>query len=476
MDENLEVNKYGASGIDTEYERGKINYRPKPEYVPVIDEIIDDTYTSTELDLEEIGDVSTLPIWETVVDTIENVNELESSLSEQLKDISVPIPDRYLNMVKEAAKTFDVEITDTIPFELYKETFNQPDSSDSALIQDIFEDYQSDVEGTLNAELYPDIIEMKQDLQLLTDFVKRGLFLQFVDASQLPSKLQLDDDKVQAVKDAETKLLEEYGRSLKTNTVNEAIVLELSALEYGSDRYYQAEKEWIEGIQDTRTIERKIYTKSEVTDLIQGKLSAVTYTLGLVENTIDYVPYKDEEEEIIYHLLKQFKTKGDAEKGLLKMQALTKLSVDYKKGRTNELKSNLRGVAGITNRSKVNDNLVNGIHMKNQIIGDVYDVFDFFDGVPDSSGFDLMAEHIVDSIQQADQMYVDQSLDFYKMHGMESQLRGEKIRKVIDKDSTRSVYKIFGNVRKYINDTGKWPDEANLSAWVKDFIEQGKIY
>lgn len=476
MERESDIVRYGGAGIDTDYEREKINYDPKFEYVPEESQVEDDyTTTAGDYELDDIGDVNTLPIWENLIETIDKLTELEENLSEKLKDIKVPIPERYLTMVKEAAKAFGIDVTDTIPFELYKLTFTRPHSGEAVLIQDIFEDYQADVNGELNAELYSDIVEMQQDLDEAVVFTKMALFAQLVAVSELPSDQKKDNANVEHIHQVEKKMMEDYTMARKMDDVNEQIWFELSAMEYGSDRYYRAEKEFVDGKRTTRQMERRVYTKDEVSNLIQLKLGAVSYTTELVENTIDYVPFQNEERDVLFNILKQYKTKGDAEKGLQQIQALTKLSVDGKKGQTDEAKSNLRGVAGLTNRKKINQNLVNGVHMRNEVAAQVHDRFDYFDGVPDSSAFELFASHITDGIRRANDVYVEQTADFYKMHEMESMLRGERVRKLIDKDGTRTVHKILGKVLKYIKETDKWPDEASLSTWLDDFAEQQKF-
>ena len=87
----------GQEGIDTQYERDYINYRPKINYEkPQTDGssgLSADTASQPDL-LEEIGESSIISVWEDVVDIIGKINDTEKKLSEKLKDSFVPVSTR----------------------------------------------------------------------------------------------------------------------------------------------------------------------------------------------------------------------------------------------------------------------------------------------------------------------------------------------------------------------------------------------
>ena len=470
----------GQEGIDTQYERDYINYRPKINYEkPQTDGssgLSADTASQPDL-LEEIGESSIISVWEDVVDIIGKINDTEKNVREKLNDSFVPISPRFQEAVKKAAERIGYsEITDRIPFELYKKTFENPESPDSSLIQDIYEEYTSDVQGNLNAELYTDVIEVKNDWGDMVEFVKKGLFAQVVPMDKVPRDISMDDTNLIQVEEKEEAMLEEYAALLKLRKVNEEIYMQLSSSEYGSDRYHQSVQELDDTKREIVKIEKRLFTKTEMVDLVRRKASDTEDSIDLIENSIDFDPYEGDKYEVLYGLLKQFGSKEKMQTGVRKMQAILKLSVDGKKMISGTMKSNLRGIAGGASKRRINRTLINGVHLRNEVFADVYDVMKHLDGVPNNSNFESMINHITDGVQQAELMYHQQASDFYKIHGMDAQLRNDKVVSLIDKDMARSTYKLMGNVLGYTKDVNQtWPAEENLSQWLNDFMEHTKL-
>jgi hypothetical protein len=76
----------------------------------------------------------------------------------------------------------------------------------------------------------------------------------------------------------------------------------------------------------------------------------------------------------------------------------------------------------------------------------------------------------VKGMTQAEASYQAQSMDFYKVHAMDAELRTAKLQKLIDKDGARNVYKMIGAILSYIQQTNKIPNNDNLIEWVDDFM------
>lgn len=474
----------GGSGIDTQYERDYINYRPKLNTTPKVDGNGYGLYADTagqnqnqSDDLQEIGESSIISVWEDVVGVVQEIDKVEQNLSEKLKDVSVPIPSIVKENIVEAANALGYSgVTDSIPFDLYKKTFEKPNSPSSALIQDVYEDYISDVNGTLNAELYADIAEIQNDWKDMRDFINKGLFGQIVSLDEVPTELSTEDAALQLVKEREQEMTTEYAELLKLQAVNQQIYLALSNSQYGSERYFQAVKDYDDTKRQIFNLEKKMFTKTEIVDLVGRKASDTNESVELISNSVDYDPFPDDKYELLYGLLKQFKTKEAMQTGLKKMQALLKLSIDRKKINTNATKANLRGIAGSESKRKINQTLINGVHLRNEVFAEVYDIVNNLDGIPSSTNFEVMLNHISDGVQQAEDMYQSHASDFYKIHSMDNELRTDKLGYLIDKDAARSVYKLIGSVLDYSRDVNQtWPSEDKLSAWLNDFMEQSKI-
>ena len=472
----------GKEGIDTQYERDYINYRPDIKYTtPMIDStsgLSADT-ASQEEQLEELTQTNTISVWEDVVDLIQQIDKLEENLSIKLADVLVPVNSAFQEAVANAAEGLGYSgYVSMIPFNLYKLTFETPDSPDSALIQDIYEDYLADVDGNLNGELYADVAEIRNDWKDMIEFIQKGLFTQIVSSYQVPTSMVIiqDDARLDEIHEEEQAMNEEYAALLRLQSINDAIYMQLSAQEYGSDRYFQAVKDMEETRRAVINLEKKLFTKAETVDLIERKASDTSDSIELITNSIDFDPYEDNKYEVLYGLLKQFSTKSDMQTGLRKIQAILKLSVDGKKLNTDAMKSNLRGIASGTTKRRINRTLVNGIHLRTGVFSEVYDIMSYLDGVPNNEDFETMATHISDGVQQAELMYQAQASDFYKIHSMDSDLRTEKLTSLIDKDAARSTYQLIGKVLAYAKEIDtSWPTEDNLSGWLNSFMEYSNI-
>ncbi|MDK2600726.1 hypothetical protein QO179_24840 [Bacillus stercoris] len=71
----------GGQGIDTQYERDYINYRPKIKYTtPLIDSTFGSSVdTAGQPQLDQINDSSIISVWEDVVDVINSIDDLEKN-------------------------------------------------------------------------------------------------------------------------------------------------------------------------------------------------------------------------------------------------------------------------------------------------------------------------------------------------------------------------------------------------------------
>lgn len=478
MSEEKDLKQIGGPGIDTQYERDLINYRPDISYEKPMVNTKGGLSTDTASQKQELKKINnSIPLtslWGEVVDVINKINNLEEQLSTKLKDVSSKFPSRRAVDIIGAAERLGYQITDSIPFELYKETFNHLGSGDAEIIKDAYEDYQADVSGILVAELYADAKEMQQDWEDMIPFINKGLFGQVVSEGKYPTSIKKDDTNLQAIQSSDQQISEEYAQALKLAKVNEEIMYHLMTNEYGSDRYYQIEEELKNDRRRLDNLRRKINTRNEILDLIRRKASNASDGAEFINNSIDFSPYKGKEHDVLYHILRQYAGKEDMAQGLRKLQAVLKLSIDNKKTSINGTKGNLRGIAGRHTKNKINRTLVNGIHLRNEIFGDVYDIMQYFDGVPKNRTFEDVANHIAQGTTQAEDSYHSQSMDFYKIHSMDAELRNRKLKGLIDKDSARSIYKMIEGVLKFIRQSGKWPSKDNLSQWFDGFLEYYK--
>lgn len=472
----------GGSGIDTQYERDYINYKPTTEFEK------EKTYRGTgyepvelthQIDLAaQLATSTAVGVWEEVIGVVETINLIENQLAEKLTELTVPLPKASSEKVRQAAEKMGFPtMGQAIPFALYKETFRIPDAPEAALIQEVVEDYLADVHGNLNAELYADVAEIQSDWNDVLKFAQKGLFAQIVPLDEAPTKLAMDDPYLEEVRKIEQLQMEEYLELLKLKVTNEDKMNQLAMTQYGSERYYQAENEYEKVKREVVQAEKKLFTKAEVVDLLARKASDAEDSLELISNSVDFDPYQEQKYEVLYALLQQFSSKKEMVSGLRKMQAVLQLSVDGKRHRHNAVKMNLRGLAGGKAKRRINHALVNGVHLRNGVFAEVYDVLRHFDGVPNIENFHMLTNHLSDGLEESEQLYKNQLSDFYKIHGMDTQLRQNKLTGLLDKDMARATYQLIEKVLAYATETDiTWPTSDKLSEWVTDLMDQGKIH
>ena len=463
----------GNPGIDTQLERDIIEYRPDIEYSkesPLTLPDVSEDFSEEQME-EVLGGPSVVSTWEELAEVIKQVNDLEKTLSEKLRGASVPIPSQYISSIQKAAEKFGYEITDAIPFELYKLTFKEPDSPESVLIQDIYEDYQADVNGNLNAELYTEVIEIQKDLEDITDFARKGLFAQIVPLDELAG--ELDESKLEEIHQREKEMIEQYADLLKKNKENEDLLNDLIMYEYGSERYFQVENELKKGRRRAFELEKKLFTKNEVLDLLKRKASDIADHIELIRDSIDLDPLKEDRYDILYHISRQFDGKDKMIREMGGMKALLKFSIDAKKGEVFSLRQNLRGLAGQKHRRKIHQNLINSIHLRNQVLIGIQDWVGNFDGVPDNSMFDRVMGYVTEGLRRAELKYRQDASDFHKIHTMNAELRQEKLASVIDKDIARQSYKMFANISHYAKDAFvSRPGEEDFGKWLREVVDK----
>jgi hypothetical protein len=313
----------GGSGIDTQYERDYINYRPKVQYTqPAGDSgqgLSADTTNQSQsvLATDSISGSSAISVWQNVVDTVNSISQLVNTLSDKLQNASVPIPASSQLVVQQAAQELGIQgITNSIPFSVYKTTFANPTSPSAITIQNTYEDYMADVNGSLNGEIFTDVMEMQNDWVDMMDFINKGLFAQLVPIDQTPNAFTTDDSKLDGIKTAEDQLNAEYTQLLKILNINKQIYDEMSATSYGTQSYYDALSQYNDVKRRIENLEKKLFTKSEIVDLIDRKASDTTDTVTLLTNTVDFDPFEEDKYQLLYGLLRQFSTRDAAVTGL----------------------------------------------------------------------------------------------------------------------------------------------------------------
>jgi hypothetical protein len=472
-----DIRKVNGPGIDSQEERDILNYKPKMEYSkPTINAGYYTVADSINLEHLEPGIrplviPKTVTTWNGSVDILDSLNDIQVEFDDRLKDSFATVPQRFLPMAIGAAQKLGYDISNgKIPFDLYKKALTSENSHERIILIDLFEKHQADVDGDLVAELYPDIIEMQQDWLAIIEFIKKGLFSQFVNQNELPGEISKDSLALQAIHDKEQELIARFMKAYEENKLHAGNMRKLHVLAPDSPEYYDAHGKFSNTYGTYRDLKRRVFTKNEIASLVQSKVENVQPFISSLVAFSDADVYKGATFNTLYGLLSQYSSGQQAQNGLRKVQALLKLSIDGKIETVDSTKENLRGLANNQHKTNVNKSLVKGVHLRNEIYGEIHDTIDGIQATIDPV-FNMVAEHILDSMTHADKLYGEQSSDFYKIHTLDTDLRREKLGMLVDKDTARRFYKI---IERLISFTGlsSWPTEAKLADWLKDFIDQ----
>lgn len=462
-------------GIDTQEERDVINYRPQIEYN--LSRII--TPDSSVLIADVPPQVQTVvapraeEIWNKSIDILEQIKSLQTKYEDYLKNIDATIPTNLQDTVRDAAERLGYSLEgNRIPFLVYRDILQLEDSLDKLTVTDAFESYHNDVNGDLRSELYLELMEMKIDWLDFMDFIMKGYFTQIVGLEDLPTEFKKDDPAIAKILREE----EALGEAYLTARVQSYKDLKDMTNAYGLDdtKYYDSKAKHQSSEYITKRLERRVNTKAETIALIEPKIVRTQSTADTFETLLAFRPYEDSVEEIVSNVLRQYSSGQSMQNGLRNIQALIKLSVDGKIDSLRALKANAKSVSNRLNKSKIAQSLTAGAHLRNTSYDQIHALMSGFDAPPDNLAFDIFARHIVDGVEQADQIYMNQAQDFYKIHALDSDLRRGKIDNLIDKDSAREIYKIADKITRYASDRG-WPGSKNLSQWVAGFVDHENL-
>lgn len=462
-------------GIDTQEERDSINYKPEFNYetTPInggfYQEPIDSLFVRSN-DILQFNQVE--EVWTGTQGIVDSLAEIEKSLFDTLKDDYALIPNSVSESLEEAAKSYGFEWTDKgLPFALYDTALNSPDSPYRELILDYFEEYYQDIHGSMEGELYPDILDMIKDWKQMQDFMNKGLFAQFIESKNLPLVLDKKDDLGKALA-FEDELLKKY-RALKETFDNvEAKMTDIYIQEGESPTYYAGYQGYLGAKKAFTDIERRVTTKREVSDLLIYKINETEPLLQNIKQTIVYNPYQGAVYDTLNQILSQYSAGQDPSNGLRKIQAILKLAIDGKITETQSTKTNMKGLVSNRGKANINASLVQGVHLRNEIFGHVYDTLVDMDAIPDSV-MELTGSYLAQGVQHADATYIEQSQDFFKIHGLGTNLQRERLGQVGDKDGARKLYWIIEDLLAYAARKG-WPN-GNQSSWLQEFIIEEKL-
>ncbi len=455
-------------GVDTQSERDQINYKPTIEHTkPVINANYYQTPSNLSVIIQSITEPVSQDIWTRSQDILSKLKTMQSDFDLRLKDSYATIPEKLIPVVTVAAQRFGYQVDNKLPFALYKNILLSNDSHEKIILQDAFENYYADVDGNLVAELYPDIVDMIEDWNDTNEFIKSGIFSQFVSKDQL--------NNLSYIKDKESQLSEAFIQAKTAYDISAKDMRMKYILDSESQDYFDAHKIFIDSKRIFKDLERRIFTKNEVATLVDAKLSAVEPFINLLQYFVNADAYKGKASDLLYSLLSQYTSGQEAEKGLRKIQALLKLSIDGKIENVDTTKMNLRNISSNDHKKNVNQSLIKSIHVRNEVYGNVFDTMDAFTSPPNDPVFDMVASHIVDSIHRADSIYTEQSSDFQKINDMDLEVRREKLTQVVDKDTARRFYQIINNLISYAKQKGNWPNASQLSSWLKDFIDHNAL-
>lgn len=394
----MEEKWYGQKGIDTEYERSRIAYRPNLIYPER-----ESAYPMAEETILQISRSQDFMISKAII----NYRKLLEKIEELLSEIEAREPNQtfyaYLDLLK-ANKLEEV-------FDIERE--------------------QSGYQGNLNFEMYTMLYKMKQSIETQILFLDEYYRTQFTDESEEEKMFQAEMDSIKEWIKAEYDVSASYDQ-----------------LTHGDEFDYQLEQQ-IEELEKKRRkldvfhtslgdigyIHQNRYLMFE--DILQQAEELIQHPQGLIDDNVDVfirqVGQLSSAHSFKSHLILSFKKYNEMHFNL-KQQYIT---TDMAKEKFASEKQ----------------------YMFQQIMTQANEeVRDWLYEQPEDSGkaLDLFATFMVDSLEESKRKYEESLADLLNFYKMESSFYGRQISLMQKKEEIRLFYRIIEDLEEEAVLSDEW--------------------
>lgn len=455
-EENMDEQFNKPGEIDTSYERSILEYRPHFEYDP--DREITVTYqpeiqvedeeklpSTNEQGDEDIYIPETRPgeIYDEIVNVIESIDEVIEEITEVIKDIKVPIPSDLYDKIIDSVGSVDEKLEDgVITFPVYEETFEDPDDPTNSLIQDIVTDYAEGTEGSLELEVYEDLRESKSTMEETYYAFKELILNQFVEEESIPGYPSRNSD---FVKELDKKVTEniEKGRVLrKAHEEAETNYYDQLRTSYGESSFFEAQEEFTATKRPVDLIMRENKHLTESMDLITRMINGSDACVTQIKTGLVW-PSNIEGQEVMTLIENQKEDETETEelKNLLTLSL--KLQMNQQIEDKKPLRDILKNINNLSRKKRAHNELLTAYQLRDKMYLTMYDSLEYLQSPSKDLGVEAFLNQVAGGMNFVEKEYEGFLNEVYQIYTMDSEVRLEKIEKVLEKEDARVGYRLL---------------------------------
>lgn len=433
--------------IDTEYEKSRLEYRPVVEYNPQKKSVVGVEEPEVTTDIEdELSEDFFFEDERNPITQYEDFTYLLHEIQSMIKDIessfhntNIPVGedflDKFIEVFPELYKNADEAV---INFDVYKESFMDPENPKNSLLQDIVSSYAEDVEGNLELEIYEDLKEMENNLLEVYHLFSNSV-LDSYGVSEIPVSPENNPDFIDSLKEVILENREKH-RALEERYDEREFEYYSSLREaYGTPEYFEALDKYEKAKRPYELSKKTNETTEEMSGLVDEALFGYSDLVGKIK--VGLVLGSDiDEDEVLKVLNKQRSSKEGLDRMLKLSQLALKLRVNKQIEEKHQYRDVLKNINNLSRKQRAHDELLTAHNLKSQMYLEIYDTLRYFQSASRDTNLETFLDHLAGGLELVNDQYNSFLSDVYRMYLSENEIREEKIDKVLEKEEARASY------------------------------------
>lgn len=472
-------------GIKTEVDRKHLEYRPNIRYEKREGSFVNSVVIPKEYDVDSNikNIISRLPSNTTnkILMLYDDINSAIGEVEEIVIETPAQINKEEFERVSNAAEGLNIDISNGITFDIYKELYNDPHNEElnKQIILDAWEDYHSDINGDIAGEYYTELLRIKEDIDNLFDFwsrsilknLKTDLTYNILDRESSSSELEkLEQEDIGNLL-LYKKEIDETKEKLRGFIVRDVdpknpINVEIDSLE---NHQRTVEKEY-------SGVTRKYNVAGEVGDVVKRKVNIDVYSVSSIRRRVRETPqnaYEGNLVDTLEGLLKGFLT-GNFLLKLKQLRIILRYSFDKKNENMQSEKQKNDAVFNNKVKKSIQDVCARDIGLK---MGVCHPLIQALGEVPYESAqsVEKIADVFLEGIQSAEHQYRDNVTQLFGAHKGGSEFGTHRVNDINDKRFIRDFYNILTIMIDHIEGGGSSPNKGSLRQWIVDLLSSASL-
>lgn len=436
--------------IETNEKLSPLEYRPSLE-VPT--EKLVGGFSPADLPLflpeadpdREIGDGLLTEKVEDFLSLKETLEKLLDRLRLELKNENIIVDVRYQEELSKAKALLGLT-GETIVLADYEFALNSPENPYCALIIELWENKQEDVDGNLKAELYGDAYELFLEMNHLEDYIQR-----FIAKKLTGSKSNFKDKEwAKGLLEAE-KVFGQTKQAIleKEKETNEALVeamifkpetiTDVTHIRLENERFETLIKSQSKDLQETyETLNTKLVETEHLLNTLFGGLERKTY---------------EDQNQVLLDLTYLANTPEESNQLLTNASVMLKFSVDLQNEEKHHLKNQLRNTYSLEKRKKLLDTYEADCLIYDECTLDLQTRLNFYDSNQEVNTTRFLNQ-LTCLMKQNKQDKEMLSQEYFALNLQSAKLREQKIANIYAKDDARQSFQFSQQAKGLIEKKG----------------------